>query len=175
VRYVFGQNPFGGFGGPGGGGGPGRRAVPGDRRGPGGGPGGAGGAGGAPGEGGPNFGGARLNPVAQIIDLRDSLGLDSAQVARLEPVRDSLAARNQKLAESLRAQIQRLGSNPDPAVVFSQVIRPRLGETRALLDQTLKEVRTILTPEQWAKVPADVKDPARRFQGGPGGPGGGRP
>jgi hypothetical protein len=136
VRYVFGQNPFGGFGGPGGGGGGG-----------GGGPvqiflggagGAAGGAGGAPGQAGPNFGGARLNPVAQIIDLRDSLGLDSAQVARLEPVRDSLAARNQKLAEALRAQIQRLGSNPDPAVVFSQVIRPRLGETRALVDQALE-------------------------------------
>jgi hypothetical protein len=176
VRYVFGQNPFGGFGGPGGGGGGG-----------GGGPvqiflggagGAAGGAGGAPGQAGPNFGGARLNPVAQIIDLRDSLGLDSAQVARLEPVRDSLAARNQKLAEALRAQIQRLGSNPDPAVVFSQVIRPRLGETRALVDQALKEVQTILTPAQWDKVPADVKDPARRFFGGPGGGGpggGGRP
>jgi hypothetical protein len=93
-------------------------------------------------------------------------------VARLEPVRDSLAARNQALAQSLRAQIQRLGSNPDPAVVFAQVIRPRLGQTRALLDQALREAQGILTPEQWAKVPADVKDPARRFPGGGGGPGG---
>jgi hypothetical protein len=92
-------------------------------------------------------------------------------------VRDSLAARNQALAASIRAQIQRLGSNPDPAVVFSQVIRPRLGETRALLDRAFAEVQTILTPAQWAKVPADVKEPQRRFFGGPGGggPGGGRP
>ncbi len=169
ARYVFGQNPFGGFGGgPGGGG---IRVIAG---GPGG-PGGPGGVESGAGGGGPNFGGARANPVAQIIELRDSLGLDSAQVARLGPVRDSLAARNQQLARSLRAQIERLGSNPDPAVVFAQVIRPRLGQTRALVDQALREAQAVLTPAQWAKVPADVKDPARRFLGGPGGggPGGG--
>ncbi len=182
ARYVFGQNPFGGFGGGPGGGGPGGGGGgpfqvilggPGGPGGPGGAEGGAGGAAGGAG-GGPNFGGARANPVAQIIELRDSLGLDSAQVARLGPVRDSLAARNQQLARSLRAQIERLGSNPDPAVVFAQVVRPRLAETRALLDRSLGEARAILTPEQWAKLPADVKDPARRFLGGPGG-GGGRP
>jgi hypothetical protein len=110
--------------------------------------------------------------VAQLIELRDSLGLDSATVARLEPVRDSLAERNRRWATDARAAIQRLGNNPDQATLFA-TIRPRLAERVGFLQQALRESEQILGPERWAKVPEDVKNPLRRFFGGQGG--GGRP
>jgi hypothetical protein len=167
ARYVYGQGGgfggFGGFGGPGGGGGGGRGGQ--------GGPGGPGGGIAAllGGEGGEAAGAAAAaNPIAQILDLRDSLALDTAQVARLAPVRDSLAARNTRWATEVRALIARQGNNPDQATLFS-AIRPKLGERGQILQQAMREAQTILTPEQWAKVPETVKNP---FRGGFGGQGG---
>ncbi|MGZ8469024.1 MAG: outer membrane beta-barrel protein [Gemmatirosa sp.] len=166
ARYVYGQG--GGFFGGGQGGGGGR---------------GAGGAGGGPGGGiaallGGGQGGeaaaaaAAANPIAQIIDLRDSLKLDSAQVARLAPVRDSLAARNTRWATEIRALIAKQGNNPDQATLFSAV-RPKLAERGQILQDGLREAQAILTAEQWASVPETVKNPLRGF-GGPGGGQGGR-
>ena len=163
ARYVYGQGGgFAGFGGGQGGGGAGRGAG-------GGGP--AGGiaallGGGANGEA--AAAAAAANPVAQIIDLRDSLVLDSAQVTKLEPVRDSLAARNTRWATEVRALIAKQGNNPDQATLFS-AIRPKLGERGQILQQALRDVQTILTPEQWTKVPENVKNPFRQFFGGQGG------
>ena len=170
ARYVYGANPFGAFGFGGGGGGPG------------GGPGGGGGGilGGLLGQGGAQGGNApstalaaSLNPAAKLIDLRDSLGLDSTQVTRLGVVRDTLAAQYQRFRADLRAKVQKLGNNADPAVIFS-TIRPDLARGRQLLQDAVTQSQAILTPAQWAKVGDDVKNPIRRaFGGGPGG--GGRP
>jgi hypothetical protein len=103
--------------------------------------------------------------VAQIIELRDSLGLDSATVAKLEPVRDSLAERNRRWATDARAAIQKLGNNPDQATVFA-AIRPRLAERVAFLQQALRESEVILGAERWAKVPEDVRNPLRGSSAG---------
>ncbi|HEY0778657.1 MAG TPA: hypothetical protein VGD56_11885, partial [Gemmatirosa sp.] len=171
ARYVYGANPFGGFGF--GGGGPG-----------GGGPGGGGGGGPLAGLLGPTTGGgaggaapstalaASLNPAAKLIDLRDSLGLDSTQVRKLEGVRDTLATRYQRFRTELRAKVQKLGNNADPAVIFS-TIRPDLARGRQLLENAVQQSQAVLTPAQWAKVGDDVKNPFRQAFGGP--PGGGRP
>lgn len=168
ARYVYGQG--GGFGGFGGGQGGGRGA---------GGPGGGGPGGGiaallAGGDGEAAAAAAAANPLAQIIDLRDSLALDTAQVARLAAARDSLAARNTRWATEVRALIAKQGNNPDQATLFSAV-RPKLAERGRILQDGLKEAQAILTAEQWAKVPETVKNPLRGFLGGPGGrPGGGQ-
>jgi hypothetical protein len=180
ARYVYGQGGGffggfggGGFGGPGGGGG---RGGPGGGFGGGpgaiviaGGPGGPGAPGAAAGDA-SEFAAARANPIARLIELRDSLQLDSAQVVRLEPVRDSLAARFAKLAEETRALIARQGNNPDQALVFA-AIRPKLAERRTAFEAALEQARAIMTPEQWARVPEEVRNPFRGF--GPGGQGGG--
>lgn len=163
ARYVYGQNPFGAFGFGGGGGGRG-----------------AGGGGPLAGLlGGGASGGtestpstalaASLNPAAKLIELRDSLGLDSAQVRKLEPVRDSLAARYQRFRTELQAKVRKLGNNADPAVIFS-TIRPDLARGRQLLEEAVQQSQAILTPAQWAKVGDDVKNPFRQaFGGRPGG------
>ena len=146
------------------------------------GPGGPGGPGGAGGFRGPATSPAEMmeriesvlpNAARLVLDLRDSLVLDSAQVALLEPVRDSLAARNGRRLDSLRSVIQREGSNPDPARLLP-ILRPLFEAARNDVAQAVVTVRAILTEAQWAKVPESV----RSFQIGPRpgmGPGAVRP
>jgi hypothetical protein len=142
----------------------------------GGGPGGAGGAGGFRG---PAATPAELleriesvlpNPARIVLDLRDSLVLDSSQVALLEPVRDSLAARNGRRLDSLRAVIQHEGTNADPARMLP-ILRPLFEAARNDVAQAAVTVRAILTEAQWATVPERV----RNFPIGPRQPGQGRP
>lgn len=100
---------------------------------------------------------AAFNPVAQLIEMRDSLGLSDEQVKRLEPIRDTLAAKATKLGEEIRAAIAKLGNNPDPALVFP-VVRPKLAEGRAHIMASRAAAQQVLTAEQWAKVPERVKN-----------------
>ncbi len=168
ARYVYGANPFGAFGF--GGGGPGGGGGRGEGGGPltgllGGGPGGSDAA--------STSLAASLNPAAKLIQLRDSLALDSAQVGKLEVVRDTLTARYGRFRADLQAKVRKLGNNPDPAVVLS-TLRPEFPRGQQLITEAVQASQTILTPAQWAKVGDDVKNPIRRAFGGPPG-GGGRP
>ena len=62
----------------------------------------------------------------------------------------------------MRAIVQKAGNNPDPASLFGQ-IRPKLEEGRANLQRALDDAQSILTAEQWAKVPERVKNPMSGF------------
>lgn len=160
ARFTYGTNTIaerfgGGFGGGGGGGG--------------GGPGGGmaamfGGLGG----GGVNTGAARqASPIGRMIELRDSLGLDSVQIQKLQVVNDSLIARNDALGKQIREKIQKLGNNPDPSLVFRE-IRPEIDRVRSMFAATLKEAEAVMTPAQWAKVPNNLRNPFGGFGGGGG-------
>ena len=122
---------------------------------------------GAAGAGGPaaRLGSRVPNPLARILELRDTLALTPEQTARLQTLSDTLARKNDALGEEVRAMVQKAGNNPDPAALFA-TIRPKLNEGRANLQQALDDAKAILTPEQWAKVPEDVKNPGRGFGGG---------
>jgi hypothetical protein len=110
------------------------------------------------------------NPAAQLLELRDSLALTDSQVVKLTALRDSTAATYSVIADSIRAEVAKAGPNADPARLFA-VMRPQLTKGRALSKQVLEQAQTILTPEQWAKVPDRIKSPggARRGRGN-GGP-----
>jgi hypothetical protein len=98
---------------------------------------------------------AAPNPAAAVLARRDTLQLTAAQVTRLEALRDSLAARADSLLESVATQLERAS---DPASVMTR-IRPRLEQARTEYQGALREVQSVLTAEQWAKVPANVKNP----------------
>lgn len=166
LRAAFGAGGAGG--GAGGGGGPG---------GFGGGPGGQG----AGGPGGGAFGGgiARLlenNPIKRLIAI-DSLALTDAQKAQLQPISDSLDAAGKAAVAAFQARVEKAGANPDVAALFGG-LRPTLEAAQRSVRASLVAAERILTPEQWARVPADVKNPLAGFGGqggqrrGPGGPGG---
>ena len=129
--------------------------------------GGAGGFGGGTGGGaGGALNNARvMNPLAQVLELKDSLKLTDDQVKAVTLLSDSLAARSTRLGVEIRAQVAKAGNNPDPAVVFSS-LRPKLEEGRKNVAEATKALQALLTPEQWKLVPESVKNPFAGFFGG---------
>jgi hypothetical protein len=131
--------------------------------------GGAGGGGAAAPGGGPSELLARAfpNPAARILELRDTLGLSADQVERLGAVADSLAARH----DAMRAEVEeRMGGTrgADPMQAFRE-LQPRLADARRASQEALQQSEAILTAEQWARVPEEIRNPPRReFRMGPG-------
>ncbi len=117
------------------------------------------------------------NPFRKILDLNDSLKLDltAEQKTKLQTMGDSLQVRADTLVGTLA---QTLGSNEarnaDP-MQLGMKMRGRIQEGRALAQKAIKDAEAVLTPEQWAKVPKEVKEPFQRPEGGQGrfGPPGG--
>ena len=117
------------------------------------------------------------NPFRKILELNDSLKLDLTvdQKSKLSLMGDSLQVKADTLIGALA---QTLGSNEarnaDP-LQLGMRMRGRIQEGRALAQKAIKDAEGILTPDQWAKVPNDIKQPFQRPEGGPGrnGPPGG--
>jgi hypothetical protein len=104
------------------------------------------------------------NPITQILERKDSIALTDSQTARLTTLRDSLDAKNQRVSDAVRAEIEKAGANPDPGALFGS-LRPKLEEGRANTQKAVAEAKAILTAEQWAKLPDRVKN-AGQQQGG---------
>lgn len=98
------------------------------------------------------------NPVKSIIALRDTLGLTRDQIAKLQPLSDSLDARNSLLADSVRVLMEKAGNGANPRELFTR-LSPRLNEIRANNAAALGEARSVLTKAQWEKLPDSVKNP----------------
>ncbi|HSA57217.1 MAG TPA: carboxypeptidase-like regulatory domain-containing protein [Gemmatimonadaceae bacterium] len=128
--------------------------------------------GGAGGPGGPAAFAATLatfNPVAQIIQIKDTLALSAEQVTRLQVVADTLNAKNTALADEVRKEAESAGANPDLAALTAR-LRPRLEQLQRNQQGALQAAQSILTAEQWQRVPPRIR------AGRGGGPGrGGRP
>jgi hypothetical protein len=122
---------------------------------------GNGGAGRAPADAGQfaeRFARVMPNPIGPILERGGSLRLTGAQLARLQAISDSLDEQNRALSDSVRAEIERAGDRPDPAVLFAR-IRPSLARARAHGQEALARAREVLTPEQWAQLPETVRSP----------------
>ena len=154
-------------------GGGGLGAIAAGARGPGaGGPGG--GAAGGPGgfnRGGGGEGGQRMNPtemidrvlannpIKLIIELRDSLKLESDQVTKLETISDSLTARTTPLAENAKKKLANT-EGPQMMEAFRE-LGPLMQEGRRHLSAALQEAQKVLSADQWSKVPANIRNMGR--------------
>jgi len=112
------------------------------------------------------------DPISPILLLRDTLRLTPEQVTRVEAIRDSLRARNAPVRAEIRAAVPSGEvARPDPGEIFRR-IGPRLNAGRQNVQAALAEVQRVLTPEQWRRVPAALRNPLGAAGGG-GGRGGG--
>lgn len=113
------------------------------------------------------------NPVSAILERRDSLALTESQVAALQLVADSLAARNAVLADSLTRVVSGAGGQADLRTLFPQ-LQPVLQTVRDNYVAAIAEARKLLTERQWEQLPESLRNPSlqQRGPGGPGGPGG---
>jgi hypothetical protein len=112
------------------------------------------------------------NTFQQILDLNDSLKLDltADQQAKLKVAADSLQQKADTLIGALAQTLGNADKNADP-MQLGLKMRGKIQEGRKLAEKAISDAEKILTPEQWAKVPKNVKEP---LQGrGPGGEGGG--
>jgi hypothetical protein len=111
------------------------------------------------------------NTFRQILDLNDSLKLELTpdQQALLRIAGDSLQMKTDSLITVLATTLAGADRNADPTQLGMRM-RGRIQEGRALAEKAVTDAEKILTPEQWIKLPENVKDPVpQRGQGEGGG------
>jgi hypothetical protein len=113
------------------------------------------------------------NPFRRIVEVNDSLqlGLSTDQKSRLGILGDSLQMKIDPLIDELADIIAKQGKNADPMSMMA-ALGKQLSQGRAMMQQAAKEAQGVLTPDQWAKLPPDVRNGGLR-RGGPDGPRGG--
>jgi hypothetical protein len=113
------------------------------------------------------------NPFRRIVEINDSLqlALTPDQLTRLRGLGDTLQTKIDPLIDDLAEAISKQGKNADPMSLMA-ALGKRLGEGRAMMQQAAKDAQGVLTAEQWAKLPPDVKNGGLR-RGGPDGQRGG--
>ena len=133
-------------------------------------------AGGRPGAGGRNFDLRAIvnrvapNPVATMIEMKDTLKLAADQITRLQAIADSLSAKNDSLITAVEAEIAKGQGGADLASVFPNV-QPKLQVARNNYLAAVKSAQSVLTPEQWQMLPEEVRNPTlqrglqRRIEG----------
>ncbi|MEP6732938.1 MAG: carboxypeptidase regulatory-like domain-containing protein [bacterium] len=124
------------------------------------------------------------NPFLRTIALDDSLklGLTPDEKTKLVALSDAIAIKADKVADELADVLTSAGNAPDPAVIGARM-QGKTDEARKIAEKSVADLKDVLTPEQWAKLPDSVKvvPPNRGFggfggaaDGGRGGDGGGR-
>lgn len=96
------------------------------------------------------------NPFAQTLALRDTLGLDSAQVTRLAAEQEAYEGRVNTLAAAVQERSARIGNNADPQAVL-QLMREPLAAIQRLREESLKTLQAVLTASQWDRLPPRIK------------------
>ncbi len=100
-----------------------------------------------------------VNPADLVLGLSDSLNLSDAQVADIEAVRDSLEAQNEALAAELQQQIEEAGTEQNTRALLG-LIQPKFEAAREVAQNSLEDLRRVLTDEQWELLPDAIKSAA---------------
>ncbi|HEY2849547.1 MAG TPA: carboxypeptidase regulatory-like domain-containing protein [Gemmatimonadaceae bacterium] len=117
------------------------------------------------------------NIFKTVLDRADTLKLDltGTQITLLTVLADSLVHQIDTLGIKVAAKMHSIGNNADQAAIQVQ-LRGILSDAQQMGARAIAETQIILTKEQWAKLPDNVKHPLSVFgpiQGGGGR--GGRP
>jgi hypothetical protein len=99
-----------------------------------------------------------VNPAALVLERADSLGLSREQIARLDALRDSIAAVHDSLGAALQKDLDSLGAGgaAEPRALLT-MIRPRMEQALQGVRQEVQAVRAVLTEEQWGRLPERLR------------------
>lgn len=107
------------------------------------------------------------NTPAQVLALADTLGLalTEAQGAALRARAERLGARLEPLTDTLAEALSVVERGRDDARRDAARARSReaVAAMQAELEAATADVRAILTPAQWARLPEAVRNPARQL------------
>ena len=119
------------------------------------------------------------NPFLSTLALDDSLklALTPEQKVKLRSLSENVAVQADRIAEELADVLTSAGITPDPQVIGARM-QGKTQEARKVAEQSVADLKAVLTAEQLAKLPENIKTvPPDRglggFGGGDGGGGGG--
>ena len=99
-------------------------------------------------------------PVKMTLAAADTLHLDltDAQLVRLKALNDSMNTAADTIVGSIAQILSKAGPNPDPGSIAPKLQRL---QTQALnvIQQSAVQLKAVLTPEQWAKLPDRIRFP----------------
>ena len=97
------------------------------------------------------------NPLPVLLELADTLALDSAQVARIRALSDSLEAVLAPKRSDLEQRVA--GKQPQELVSVLRQAQPLLQAGREAITKALDETHKILTKQQWNRLPEALRNP----------------
>lgn len=100
------------------------------------------------------------NPVPVLLELKDNLALSADQVARVQEISAALQEKLMKRREELGRKLESVSAPQQGQLLLE--LQPIIEMTREEVTNALAKVQKVLTPEQWAKVPNQVRNPFPR-------------
>ena len=97
------------------------------------------------------------NPVAEILELKDTLHLSAVQILGLSDVADTLQAKNGRLYKSIRTLLTKSQESGD-ITQMAGTVAMMLEEASGNTTQAVAAAEKLLRPEQWLLLPPVIKD-----------------
>lgn len=97
------------------------------------------------------------NPVAEILDLKDTLHLSAVQIVGLTDVADTLQAKNTKIYKSIRTLLAKSQESGDVGQMAGSVAL-MLEEASRNTAKAVTSAEKFLRPEQWQRLPLQIRD-----------------
>jgi len=98
-----------------------------------------------------------LNPVADILALKDSLHLSAVQILGLTDVSDTLQAQNSRIYKSIKTLLAKSAQAGDVTQMAGSVAM-MLEEASGNTSHAVVAAKKVLRPEQWELLPQAIRD-----------------
>jgi len=113
-------------------------------------------------ESGPTADSTVPNPVAEILDLKDTLHLSAVQIVGLTDVADTLQAKNTKIYKNIRTLLAKSQESGDVGQMAGSVAL-MLEEASRNTTRAVTAAEKFLRPEQWQRLPLAIRDLAQNI------------
>lgn len=97
------------------------------------------------------------NPIAIILDMKDTLHLTAVQIVGLGNLADSLQVKNSRIYKNIRTLLAKSQEQGD-ATLMAGSVAMMLEEASRNTTTALVSAGKLLRPEQWAILPADIRE-----------------
>lgn len=97
------------------------------------------------------------NPIAIILDMKDTLHLTAVQIVGLGNLADSLQTKNSRIYKDIRTLLAKSQEQGD-ATLMAGSVAMMLEEASRNTTTALVSAGKLLRPEQWAILPADIRE-----------------
>ena len=98
-----------------------------------------------------------LNPITDILALKDTLHLSAVQILGLTDVSDSLQAQNSKIYKNIKTLLAKSSEAGDVTQMAGSVAM-MLEEASGNTSRAVVAAKKVLRPEQWELLPQGIRD-----------------